>query len=54
MSVIMEKIIPDFQEIAEIFNGMRAQHQEDTAHVEDQTKTSVRKAFCIAPHIILL
>ena len=52
MSVIMEKIIPDFQEIAEIFSGMVAQHQEDTAHVEDQTKTSVRKPFCIAPHVI--
>ena len=44
MSVIMEKlsrIIPDFREIVDIFNGMRAQHTEDTAHIEDQTKTWV-------------
>ena len=41
MSLIMEKIIPDFREIAEIFTGMRTQHQEDTAHVEDETKTSL-------------
>ena len=45
MSVIMEKlsnIIPDFKEIVEIFNGMLAQHTEDTAHIEDETKTLVR------------
>ena len=44
MSVIMEKlssIIPDFREIVEIFNGMRAQHTEDMAHIEDPTKTSL-------------
>ena len=45
MSVIMEKlsnIIPDFREIVDIFNGMMAQHTEDTAHIEDQTKTWAR------------
>ena len=45
MSVIMDKlsnIIPDFREIVEIFNGMLAQHTEDTAHIEDETKTWVR------------
>ena len=39
MSVIMEKLIPDFREIVEIFKGMLAQHTEDTAHIEDTTKT---------------
>ena len=44
MSLIMEKIIPDFREIAEILTGMRSQHLEDTAHLEDETKTSVRNS----------
>ena len=51
MSVIMEKlsnIIPDFREIVDIFNGMLAQHTEDTAHIEDQTKTWVR----CCPHYV--
>ena len=52
MSVIMEKlsnIIPDFREIVDIFNGMMAQHTEDTAHIEDQTKTWARRSLTILP-----
>jgi len=32
--------IPDFKEIVDIFNGIIAQHNEDTAHIEDTRKTS--------------
>ena len=42
MSAIVESIsniIPDFRELVDIFNGMRSQHLEDTADVEDETKT---------------
>ena len=31
--------IPDFKDIVDIFNGMIAQHNEDTAHIEDTRKT---------------
>ena len=44
MSNMIEKfstIIPDFKEVVEIFNGMLEQHTEDTAHVHDETKTSL-------------
>eukprot|EP00091_Calanus_sinicus_P005907 TRINITY_DN16447_c0_g1_i1.p1 TRINITY_DN16447_c0_g1~~TRINITY_DN16447_c0_g1_i1.p1 ORF type:complete len:113 (-),score=19.41 TRINITY_DN16447_c0_g1_i1:105-443(-) len=33
------EIVPDFKDIVEIFNDMVAQHQEDTAHIEDTRKT---------------
>ena len=39
---IMDKLtnkIPDFKELVDIFNGMIAQHNEDTAHIEDTRKT---------------
>ena len=42
MTNIMDKLankIPDFKEIVDIFNGMIAQHNEDTAHIEDTQKT---------------
>ena len=42
MSGLIETLatkIPDFKEIVDIFNGMIAQHQEDTAHIEDTRKT---------------
>ena len=44
MSNLMETLaskIPDFKEIVDIFNGMIAQHNEDTAHIEDTRKTYV-------------
>ena len=31
--------IPDFKIVADIFNGMVAEHREDTAHIEDTRKT---------------
>ena len=44
MSGLMDTLaskIPDFKEIVDIFNGMIAQHNEDTAHIEDTRKTYV-------------
>ena len=44
MSGLMDTLaskIPDFKEIVDIFNGIIAQHNEDTAHIEDTRKTSV-------------
>lgn len=42
MSFLLDKLVqkvPDFKDIVEIFNDMVAQHQEDTAHIEDTRKT---------------
>jgi len=42
MAFLLEKIaekVPDFKDIVEIFNDMVAQHQEDTAHIEDTRLT---------------
>ena len=42
MSNLVETLaskIPDFKELVEIFNGMVAQHNEDTAAIEDTRKT---------------
>ena len=38
----MEKLatlIPDFNVLVDIFNDMKAQHDEDVAHIEDSNKT---------------
>ena len=46
MSNLMETLaskIPDFKEIVDIFNGMVAQHKEDTANIEDTRKTYVNE-----------
>ena len=46
MSNLMETLaskIPDFKEIVDIFNGMVAQHKEDTANIEDTRKTCVNE-----------
>ena len=42
MAALMERLtskIPDFKELANIFNGMVEQHNQDTAHIEDTKKT---------------
>jgi len=42
MAFIVDKLVekvPDFKDIVDIFNDMVAQHQEDTAHIEDTRKT---------------
>ena len=42
MSTVMEKLatlIPDFNVLVDIFNAMKAQHNEDMAHIEDSKKT---------------
>ena len=45
MSNLVETLaskIPDFKELVDIFNGMVAQHEEDTAHIEDTRKTYLK------------
>eukprot|EP00092_Neocalanus_flemingeri_P012112 GFUD01013060.1.p1 GENE.GFUD01013060.1~~GFUD01013060.1.p1 ORF type:complete len:497 (+),score=144.47 GFUD01013060.1:175-1665(+) len=42
MAFLIDKLVekvPDFKDIVEIFNDMVAQHQEDTAHIEDTRQT---------------
>ena len=49
MSGLMDTLaskIPDFKEIVDIFNGMIAQHNEDTAHIEDTRKTYGHFILC--------
>ena len=42
MTALMERLtskIPDFKELADIFNAMVEQHNQDTVHIEDNQKT---------------
>ena len=57
MSNLVETLaskIPDFKEIVDIFNGMVAQHNEDTAHIEDTRKTYVNKLCIYINHLNII
>ena len=43
--------IPDFKEIVDIFNGMVAQHNEDTADIEDTRKTYMNELYIYINHL---
>ena len=46
--------IPDFKEIVDIFNGMVAQHKEDTANIEDTRKTYVNELYIYIYHLNII